>query len=234
MQLTGRDLTICTLLFRFGQLTSAQIASLVFSELSSHTPAARTLARLTDNGFLHRIERRIVGGARGGSGVYVYCLGVRGHKLFSEARYTPTRTVQHHSLAIADCYVMLRRLERAGRLSIRGYATEPDCHVRIDRYELKPDLYVELDRPAVDPIRFMYEIDMGTQGQRQITEKFVRYWGAYNAASEAEWPPNQFVLFVAVDEQRAQELRWLLEKGDPAQQAIFRIKTAGQLEAELS
>lgn len=236
MQLDQRDLSIIQFIARFNQCTSKQIQQLMFNGLTSHTPADRSLRRLVERRYLARIERRLVGGARGGSGQYVYQLGLEGHRMFKDGRWAPARAVSYHSLAITDCYLALVRLERARRLHIRGFTTEPDCHVTIGRYLLKPDLYAELERlDGSNRIRLMLEIDMGTQGQRQITEKFVRYWNAYNAASEDEWPPTgQFVLFVAVDEQRAEELRWLLEKGKPEQRALFRIKTLETLESALA
>jgi hypothetical protein len=233
MDLASRERAIVNLVSRFSQLTSFQIRSLVFPNIYSHTPANRCLRRLVDAKYLIRIDRRLVGGTRGGSGQYCYGLGVEGHKLHREGRYIPARAIRYHSLAIADCYVALVELERAGRLRILGYSNEPDCHRTIGRYELKPDLYAELSRPNGGSIRLMFEIDMGSQGQRQITDKFARYWGAYKAAEPSEWPDDQYVLFVAVDDERQRELRWLLEKGNREQQALFRLTTSAQLSTAL-
>lgn len=236
MQLDQRDLAIVQLISRFGQLSTKHVQQLIFSDLNSHTPADRTLVRLLDRRYVARIERRIVGGSRGGSGQYVYQLGSEGHRLFKEGRWIPARAINYHSLVIADCYVVLRRLERAGRLTIRGYLCEPDSHevvkVGAREYYLKPDLYAELERPGgQSSIRIMFEIDMGTQGQRQITEKFVRYWGA---SQTEQWPENQIVVFVAIDEYRAQELRWILDKGSPEQRELFKVHTLESFEQSMS
>lgn len=234
MDIDLRDLQIVTLVARFGQLSSLHIQKLVFSDLQSHTPAARSLNRLVERKYLSRIERRIVGGKQGGSGQYVYQVGLEGHRLFSEGRWIPARAINYHSLAIANCYVMLVQLEREGLLKITAYQTEPDCHVAIGRFLLKPDLYVELERPGgASAVRFMFEIDMGTQGQRQITEKLVRYWGAYSAAEGDVFPSNQLVVFLAVDERRAEELRWILSKGAEEQRTLFRVQTLQSLERQL-
>lgn len=238
MLIDQRDLTITQLVSRFGQLSSMHIQKLVFSNLKSHTPASRSLNRLVSQKYLARIERKIVGGSRGGSGQFVYQLGAEGHRMFREGRYNPARAINYHSLAIAGCYVGVVQLEQQGLLHIRGYTTEPDCHVTIKagvrEYQLKPDLYLELERQdGSNQLRVMVEIDMGTQGQRQIIDKFARYWGAHTAASDAEWPANQFVFFVAVDDHRAEELRWMLAKGSPEQRVIFRVYTLGSLLLQL-
>jgi hypothetical protein len=235
MQLDHRELTITQLVFRFGQLTSRHINELVFADSASHTPASRVLRRLVERNYLSRIERRIVGGSRGGSGVYVYQVGAEGHRLLGEGRWIPARAVRFHSLAIADCYVVLVRLARQGRLKLLGYTTEPECHIELRGYSLKPDLYVEVSKPdGSKTLRIMVEVDMATQGQRQILEKFLRYWRAREAADETEWPGNQIVAFIAIDDERAQELRWLREKGDKEQRELFLIKTLPEFEEWLT
>lgn len=234
MLIHERDLDIISLVSRFGQLTSSHINQLIFPELRSHTPANRSLNRLVGRNQLHRIER-LIGGGRGGSGQYIYELGSEGWRLDHEGRWWPAKAVNHHKLAIADCYVLLRRLEAAGRLKIVDFANEPYCHVTIGGELLKPDFVAELSRPGSgDSIRFMYEIDMATQGQRQITDKLLRYWKAYSAGDRAAWPQSQLVLFLAVHERRAEELRQLIGRGDKQQQTIFRVQTLAGLEAQLS
>jgi hypothetical protein len=234
MTLPERDRAIVTAVSRFGQLSTSHITQLLFSHLSSHTPADRSLRRLVDQGYLARIPHRIVGGSGGGAGQWVYQLGLEGHKLYRDGRWIPGRAINFHSLAIADCHVMLNRLAKLERLRIVGFMTEPDCHVTIGKHELKPDYYAELTRPdGSSLINFMFEIDMGSQGKRQITEKLIRYWGAYNEAELSVWPTHQFVIFIAVDDQRAGELRWLLSKGDENQRSIFKVHTLAELEAQL-
>src|SRR3954470_16863870 len=179
--LTGRDFAVVQLIAQFKQASSRQVHELLFSDVS-YTPADRTLRRLTDRGYLTRIERRAVGGSRGGSGQYVYGLGRRGFYLFYDGRFNPARTVNYHALAILDCYITLRRLELAGRLSITGLSTEPDCWVRVGGDELKPDLFIELSRAPGDSLMLWLEVDMATEGQRQIRDKLARYWRAYNNA----------------------------------------------------
>lgn len=245
MFIQDRDLNVIQLVSRFNQLSSHQIRQLVFYDTLSNNPADRSLTRLVERGMLARIERRRPGGARGGSGQYVYQLGPTGHKLCrSDAdghvpRYIPARAIRPHTLAIADCFVALHQLGRDGKLTIAGYLTEPDCHVTIadhgHEYQLKPDLYVELVRPdGSNPVRLMIEIDMATQGQKQITDKLVRYWRAREAAVGDQFPVNQFVVFVAIDETRAAELRWILAKGDEEQRRLFRVHTLESFTADMA
>lgn len=232
MVLHNRDRAVVQLVARFGQLTSAHVYALVFPGLSQ-TPCDRALRRLTERRYLARIERRLVGGSRGGSGQYVYQLGRDGHALFSTGRYVPARAINFHSLAIADAYIALKQLERAGRLKIAGYMTEPDCHVTIGRAELKPDLYAELVRPDGARLKVFYEVDMGTQGPLRIKEKLERYWWAYNHADSGEWPEFPVVAFVAVDDDRADELRWIIDQGPREALPLFKVTTIRELAGTL-
>lgn len=220
---------IIQLVSQFGQLTSAHITALIFKESRSRTSVDRALRRLVADGYLSRVERRIAGGAHGGSGLYVYQLGPAGHALHSEGRYRPARAVNFHSLAIADTYLAIDRLASDGLLSIKGYSTEPDCWQVIANNELKPDLYVELQRSDGSQAKYWLEVDMGTEGQRQVKDKLNRYWNAYNAVNSEEWPVWPLVVWVAVDDIRARELEWTLGQGSDAAKALFRITTIESL-----
>lgn len=218
--ISGRDLSIVQLVARFRQMSSAQIHSLLFSELASHTPCDRALRRLVSDGYLHRIERRMVGGAKGGSGQYVYSLGRRGFFMHFEGRYSPARSVNYHSIAIGDCWVSVRKLERDGVLAVHGMSTEPDCWQTIGRTELHPDMYLEVARGA-QKLMMWLEVDMGTEGQKQLRRKlegYVRAWE--DAEGWAEWP---LCLWVVVDDERVTELRWLIEQLPRESQSLFAV-----------
>jgi hypothetical protein len=226
VDLSPRDLSIVQLVARFKQVASSHIHELLFTDIKSHTPADRALRRLTASGHLQRVERRIVGGSRGGSGQYVYQLGRRGFYVYFEGRYAPWRTVNYHALAIVDSYVVMRRLERAGYVAIAGVSTEPDCWVKVGGNELKPDLYLELARATGERLKLWLEIDMGTEGQRQIKDKLERYWRAYN---EADWPVFPRTIWVAVDAEREKELAWLISQGPPDARILFQVTTLAGL-----
>ncbi len=232
-ELSTRDAAIIRLISRFKLVTSSHVNELLFSSTKSRTPADRALRRLTDQGFLHRVERRLVGGDRGGSGQYVYGLGRRGFYMHHTGRYTPIRSVQFHTLAITDLYVTLRRLEVAKQLAIVGLSTEPDCWVQLGGLELKPDLFVEFDRADGRHVRAFYEVDMGTEGQKQLRAKLdavVRAWDVSGEYGWEAWPPT---VWVCVDAERVIELRWLIGQLPEKVQSLFRVCELATLPATL-
>jgi hypothetical protein len=225
----GRDLAVVTHVSRFKQLSSNQIRELLFPSNSSPAPHQRALERLLKRGYLHRVERRSVGGKHGGSGQFVYSLGNRGFYMFNSGRYSPLRAINYHSLAIADAYIELVRLERAEALSIVGYSTEPDCHRKVGGVELRPDMAVELGKAGHPNYVVWAELDLGTESQRRIAEKFERYYKAYQNADTSELPVFPRIVFVAVDDIRERELQWLLSQGPSEAQALFEITTMAKL-----
>jgi hypothetical protein len=230
LSLTGRDRQIVALIARFKQASSRQVHELLFTGVS-YTPADRALKRLTDRGYLTRIERRTVGGSRGGSGQYVYGLGRRGYFMhYDGGSFRPGRVVNYHALAILDAYLVMVRKQRENRLDILGYSTEPDCWVKVAGDELKPDLFLELRRPTGNSIKLWLEIDMATEGQKQLRDKLARYWRVYQADELDEFP---LVLWVAIDDERAKELRWLIGQEKPEAQKLFRVTTLADLPAIL-
>lgn len=226
--ITGRDLAVVQQVAKFHQLSSKHIYDLLFHSLT-YRPHHRALRRLVAAGYLRRIERRMVGGSRGGSGQYIYCLGRRGFYLHFTGRYTPARAVNYHALTIADCYVLMKQLERQGKLEIAGFSSEPDCWVNVGGVQLKPDLYVDLGR-----LRLWLEVDMGTEPQRQIRIKLETYWRAYEDADVDRWPVFPQVLFVAVDDERATELAWLIGQAPERQQPLFDVCTLETLDEKLT
>lgn len=215
---------------KFKQVTALHVQSIVFSRSASRTPCDRALKRLTDAGYLARIERRHVGGSRGGSGQYVYQLGSKGFYLMHTGRYSPARAVNYHALAIADAYVNLLSEAETGAFSINGFSTEPDCWAEIAGIQLKPDLYIDITVTRSGERRKAWlEVDMGTEGQRQLKGKLESYWRAYNDADVEDWPVFPFTWWVAIDQARANELAWLIEQGPRDAQQLFRVTTVAEI-----
>lgn len=221
--ISPRDLAIVRHVSTFKLSTSTIINELHFSELHSKTPCDRALRRLVEGQWLIRIERRLAGGSRGGSGTYVYGLGRRGFYAHHTGRFTPIRSVQHHTLAITGLYVDLKRLERAGHLSITGYSTEPHSWAQIGDTELKPDMYTQLLRPSGKHIRAWWEVDMGTEGQKQVRAKLDAVWRAFEQATPEEWPTFPVTVWAVIDAEREAELRWLISQMPEQAQALFRV-----------
>lgn len=230
MTLDGRHREVVSLVAQFKQLRADQVGALAFHGQASRTPYQRTLKQLAERRYLARIVWPRQGGERGGSIHYVYQLGPLGWPHYRDGRYLPARAVNFHSLAIADAYISLLKQHRAGAIVIRGYTAEPDCWVTIGRHELKPDLFADVQLAGSPEPRLLWlEVDLGTEGQSQIKAKMWRYWNAYNEASGDEWPRFPAVVFVAVDEYRSRELKWLKEKGPKEAQGLFSVMTLEEL-----
>jgi hypothetical protein len=207
-----RDSSILQLVTRFHQLTTTQINELVFAGLSP-MPCHRALRRLVAHNFLMRVERRVVGGQRGGSGQYVYQLGREGHREHGEGTFRPWATVSLHTLAVADAYLSVVRLSRQGLVTIDSYSTEPDCHETIGRYDLRPDLFVDVIR-AVNGERLpiWFEVDRGTERPIRIKAKLERYYKARQARNVEEWPIWPVTVWLAHTDRRATELRKIVSQ----------------------
>lgn len=224
MTLQERDNQLLRTVARFKQISSKQIATLLFQTSGSATSQRRALDRLLDRGYLARVEHRLVGGVRGGSGQYVYQLGSRGWAQYIGGKYLLRRSVDYHALAIVDAFIALIELERKGLLKIIGVSTEPDCWLSFSGVELRPDLYIELE--ADGPRRkFWIEIDQGTEGQRQVLGKLSAVPRAFDNADGEEWPEWPLTIWSAVDDVRSKELRWLIAKLPKEERGFFAVST---------
>lgn len=116
------------LVARFRQLSAGHVHAALFADCASKTPCDRALKRLCGRGYLARLIRP-VGGDGGGSSQYVYQLGRAGWRLLGlQGTFWTARSVNLHSLAIADCFIQLRVAEQQGLLTVLLFDTEPRCH----------------------------------------------------------------------------------------------------------
>lgn len=226
--LSTRDLAVLRHVARFKQLSAKQIRALLFTDVTTDTPSDRTLLRLVERSYLRRIERRLVGGARGGSGQYVYELGRRGHFLFYTDRHNPRRTVDHHSIAIADVYIAFKQLEREGVFSIVGMSTEPDCWVTIGGVNLRPDMRIDVEgKSRRQPL--WLEIDMATEAQKQIRAQLDGYYKAFDNTDGEEVGVFPLVIWLAIDEERARELTWIISQMPENARRLFRVSSIANI-----
>jgi Replication-relaxation len=220
--LTPREVEIVGLVGRFRLMTAGHIRELAFGGVASKTPLDRTLKRLTDNGYLVRLGR-MVGGYGGGSGQYVYQLGRLGWRFLRKGGgYRPLRVIDHHTLAITDCFVELKRLERGGEFVVILYTPEPVSHRTVGTTLLTPDAYLELGQIA--PRRkFLYwlEVDRGTENADTIRGKCSRYWRAYNAWPDGE--PFPRIVFAVPDIVRQAEIARIAAGGPAESIDLFRV-----------
>ena len=221
MTLSPRDRQIVRLADYFGQLSTGQLQALAFTDLKSRSSCDRTLKRLTETKYLAKVEkRRVVGGAHGGSGEYVWQLGPAGWEICKREGRWHRHAVDYHTLAIVDVYVRLTVAQRAGGLNLDGFTPEPECHVTVDGIELKPDLLVELSRPGSGAkLNAWLEIDLGTERQARLSEKMARYAKAYRSGRVDPFPR---VVFVAHDAERAREIGWLISRLPADESVLFR------------
>lgn len=210
-------------------MTSRQVHTLYFN--STPMTSYRTLNKLHELKYLHRVERRIPGGAAGGSGQYVYSPGREGHRIYLRGSYTPDRRVNYHKLTIVDCHIVVRQLQAEGKLRILGFDTEDDSWTEIAGIELRPDVHYDLERRQGD-LKLWLEIDMGTEGHKQVRGQLEAYWRAYSSYTDSDrkrWPVFPYVLWVAVDAEREKELRWLVNQMPEDARFLFKVTTLEKL-----
>jgi hypothetical protein len=220
MYLSLRERAGIQALAAFQQLTSRQAHELLFPDHASKTPCIRLLNRLRTSGLVSRIPHRVVGGEYGGSGSYVYVLSTAGRRLAGLDGRQRTTRVNYHTLAIVDCVITLKRLERSGIFTINRLDIEP---MEVVGQPLQPDAYVELVRGK--DVVLALEVDMSTEGVKQVTAKLQRYYKAFQQYDTDTYPLFPFVLWVCMDEERAVELkRIILAMPEDARQ-LFRVRT---------
>jgi hypothetical protein len=221
--LSDRDRVIIGLVGQFKQLTTNQLAVLGLGLPPSHTSVKRVLARLVAGTYLARIARP-VGGMGGGSAQYVYQLGRAGHRLLGgDGSYWAYLSVNEHTLAIADSYMVLKQAEGRGTLAVLSFQTEPACHLSFAGIQLTPDAYAELGViAAAARFEVWLEIDRGTEHDKKIKDKCIRYWHAYRSP---QWdrPYFPYVLFIVPDERRRAEIQRVIRAGPQEAQAHFYV-----------
>lgn len=219
--LSPRDVQVVKAVGRFRLMGAEQIRDVFFTTQSSKTPLDRALKRLTDASYLARLGR-IVGGFGGGSGQYVYQLGRVGWRYLGKGGgYRPIRVVDYHTLTIAECFVLLKRLERGGEFTVISYEADPASRRTVGDILLTPDAYVELGVAATrQKFAFWLEIDRDTENADIIRGKCVRYWRAFQSWDGDVFP---YVVFVAPDEPRRRELDRVISGGPDDAQDLFRV-----------
>jgi hypothetical protein len=219
--LSARDALVVELVGRFRLMGAEQIREVLFYGLSSKTPLDRALKRLTEAGYLARLGR-MVGGFGGGSGQYVYQLGRAGWRYLGKGGgYRPLRVIDHHTLTIAECFVMLKRLERGGELAVLTYEADPASRRTVGDILLTPDTYAELGVLATrQKFAFWLEIDRDTENAEIIRGKCVRYWRAFQVWDGDVFP---YIVFVVPDGLRRRELERVIAGGPDEAQDLFRV-----------
>jgi Replication-relaxation len=196
-----RDRQIVEAVARLTLVSGGQLSDLFFSSISNPATRARlarrVLTRLVEQRVLDHLERR-QGGAGGGSSAWVYALGPAGRRMVaywageglprSRGAHEPGVAWTAHTLAVSDLYVRLREAERAGRVELLAFDTEPTCWRRYSRLAsaagvLKPDAYVRLGIGEFED-SFFIEADMGSERRGQLTRQHHAYQEYFRSGVE--------------------------------------------------
>ena len=234
MTLPDRDRRVVQAVGRFRQLTAFQVHELVFFGLASRTPCDRTLKRLVSSQYLARIEQaRVAGGSKGGAGQYAYQLGRRGYTLQSDGKvpYRPARRVDYHQLLMADSYLALAKLHRERRLKIEGMAIDDAAWINVGGVDLRPDMLLDISRADGKRHLLWLEVDMATEGKKQVVGKLDRYWQVVQSGAHglSEIPRS---VWLACDDERAREMAWIINSlPDDGRRGYFKVVTLDGLSA---
>lgn len=235
MRTTNRDAAIVRTVAQFKQLSTGQLAALFFHDNRSSERHKTVLKRLHDMKYLHRVERRMVGGSGHGSGQYVYSLGVNGFRFLIPrgGKFTPQRVVNYHALAIADAYVAMKQLEHAGQIEIKHWAVE-SRDINIAGIEIRPDLEVVFAQDGGQR-HLWIEADLGSEDSRQLREKIERILAAKSHVGVYEEPdgshrlvepfPFPHVIFIVPDIERRNEIEYLLSRIAGARETFSVVLT---------
>ncbi len=241
-RLSERELGVIETLSRFRLATAIQLERLHFANyrtsLTGARAARRTLARMTEQRLLVRLERRI-GGVRAGSASFIYALGPLAHRMFeghSRRRWRePSFPFVVHTIAITELATRLTALTPEGR-EVLELESEPDCWRTFSsghgtQEVLKPDLAV-VTADAVSEFRWFIEIDLGTESSTAIGRKAARYVRYFETGIE-QHRHDVFprVLFVADTERRASIIATALDRGQRPE--LFEVCTNDQAHGRL-
>ncbi len=200
-RLSDRDRRIIQQLSQLTLMSGAQVRRVFFPDestaRSSGQLARRTLLRLTRQGLLVRLARRI-GGVKSGSDGFAYRLAPAGQRLvhvwaggeLARGRRAPEPGERFlaHRLAVSDLYVQLHEAQRAQELELLEFETEPACWRRYNAplrgaVTLKPDAFARVGVGEL-VLWWFVEIDLGTVSQAtraSQADAYRAYWRASGA-----------------------------------------------------
>jgi hypothetical protein len=203
LPLSDRDEAVVRFVGTFRQVSASHIHAVVFEGVGA-MPVSRALRRLVASKYLIRVARRPAS-LRGGSGAFVYALGLNGHKLCArEGYFYPLRSIHPHMLKVADVFVSFLEAERQGRVKVLHVALE-----QVVSPSVRADMHLELGVIATKrKLSYFLEIDMGTERPKLIEGKLDGYW--QRATNSQGHDP--YVVFLVPDEYRLREIERLLKR----------------------
>jgi hypothetical protein len=238
-QLSGRDVAIVGQVADLRLMTGRQIEAVHFAAVEHDNADAaaracrRSLDRLARERLLVRLERRI-GGARAGSGSFVYALGPVGHRLLALSRprpryREPSAMFTDHTLAISQLVVDVTAVAHAGRFDVLVCQAEPRCWRQFSAMGtmsvLRPDLFVTLGVGEFEH-RWFCEVDKGTEHVPAIIRK-CRVYDTYYASGREQSAHGVFprVCWLVPDDTRARRLRDAIAADRRLTDGLFVVTT---------
>lgn len=199
--LSDRSIDIINDVKKFRQMTSQQILRIYFMDnapKSRESAMCEVMERLTKWGYVRRLPRAI-GGAKRGSGPYVYAPPGR------------SRDVRWHTLDIAELYVRLVEA-KPGFLEYK-----PEAHEKIGHLEIKPDALVRVQTPQ-GVLRAWIEVDEGdaenAEWTRKLNKKMSNQVLAYHKYKERGWRNFPRIVFTVQDDARRRFVESVVKKQD--------------------
>ncbi len=239
-RLSERDRQIIRAVGMLGLVSAQQLERLFWiggDPKSRGRMRRRCLARLVALGVLARLERQI-GGIRAGSSGYVYSLDRLGLRLYRPEQAGRLRSPEEpgllfirHALAVAELYVAIHEAERAGKLELLSWESEPACHRSFAaplgaRLILKPDASARIGISAYADSYF-FELDTGSHRRGAVVRKLDAYLAYFKSGREqADHGIFPKVLWVATTAEGAERLRGWIDRLPLAHQRLFAVTTS--------
>lgn len=247
-KLSDRDLEILHQIDDHHFLSTRQIAAFCFTDKTTETAALRatnrTLAKLSGLRLLVPLTRRI-GGARAGSGSYVWTLRGPGarlratqqrgdHATSRRREVEPSRAFLEHTLAVAEVHLRLRDLTWCTPTRLLSVQLEPACWrpylaVGGGPIRLKPDLAIITETGDYEDHWFV-EIDMNTEPPSRLIRKCQQYQDyQYTGIEQRRAGIFPAVLWIVPDLTRRDTLRNRLATDASITPGLFTIITLDAL-----
>jgi hypothetical protein len=244
-RLSERDLAIIRQVAELRLMSARQIQAVHFAaadhdnEQAATRARQRVLERLSRDGLLLRLERRI-GGVRAGSAGLVLALGPLGQRVLDpngprRRAHEPTLRFVDHTLAVAQLVVDVIVAERGGVLDLLQHQAEPRCWREFaglggGRRLLRPDAFLALGSGELE-LRWFIEMDRASESVPVLVRKCGLYANYYQTGREQESHASGVfprVCWIVPDEHRAKRLLRAIENARSLPRRLFVVTTEMQ------
>lgn len=242
-RLSTRDMAILRHVGELRLMSARQLEAIHFPEVEHDNAEAamrarqRVVARLTRDGLLMALDRRI-GGVRAGSAGLVLGLGPLGQRVLSldgprRRAHEPGLRFVDHTLAISQLVVDVQVSARQGALELLACQAEPTCWREFGgiggRRVLRPDAFLSLGVGEYE-LRWFIEVDRASESLPVVVRKCRLYGDYYRAGVEQARGGGVFprVCWVVPDEVRAERLRRAIAQDRQLPAGLFVVTTSEQ------